>query len=152
MLDTAIYFPRQHTDILNKNLRKIKHCRKSLFYNNQEPWKKKNTSSCFDVTMGSYDGAEICELVGIFLLFLLAHIIDINSSGLYRDDGLILLLYVNRQNMDRIRKNVIKIFKEVEFKIEIKTNLKIVDFLDVAFNLTNGTYRPYKKPNSYIII
>ena len=27
-------------------------------------WKKKSTDSCFDVTMGSYDGADNCELVG----------------------------------------------------------------------------------------
>ena len=52
---------------------------------------KKNTDSCFDVTMGSYDGAEICELVGIYVLSLLANIIDKNNSGLYRDYGLILL-------------------------------------------------------------
>ena len=49
--------------------------------------------------------------------------------------------------MDRVRKNVIKIFKEVCFKIEIQTRLKIVNFLDVTFNLANGTYRPYKKAN-----
>ena len=81
-------------------MRIIKHCRKSLLYNNQEPWKKKNTDSCFDVTMGGYDGAENCELAGIYLLFLLANIIDKNNSGLYRDDGLILLRNANRQNMD----------------------------------------------------
>ena len=52
---------------------------------------KKNTDSCFDVTMRSYDGAEICELIGIYVLFLLANIIDKNNSGLYRDYGLILL-------------------------------------------------------------
>ena len=91
--------------------------------------------------MGSYDGAEIYELVTIYLLFLLANI-DENNSGLRN---------VNRQNMDRIRKNVIKIFKEVGFKIEIRTNLKIVNFLDVTFNLTNGTYRPYKKPNDPLL-
>lgn len=34
---------------------------------------------------------------------------------------------VNRQNMDRIRKKVIKVFKEVGLKIEIKTNFKVVD-------------------------
>ena len=90
--------------------------------------------------MGSYDGAEIYELVGIYLLFLLANIVDKNNSGLYRDDGLILLRNVNRQNMDRIRKNVMKTFKEIGFKIEIRTNLKIVNFLNVTFNLTNGTY------------
>ena len=49
--------------------------------------------------------------------------------------------------MDQILKNVIKIVKEVGFEIEIRTNLKIVNFLDVTFNLTNGSYRPYKKPN-----
>ena len=151
ILDTAISFARQHTKISNENLRIIKHCRNSLLYNNQEPWKKKNTDSCFDVTMGSYDGTEICELVGIYVLFLLANIIDRNNSGLYLDDGLILLRNVNRQNMDRIRKNVIKIFKQVGFKIKIRTNLKIVNFLDVTFNLTNGTYRPYKKPNDPLL-
>ena len=95
--------------------------------------------------MGSHVGTEICELVGIYLLFMLANIIDKNNFGLYRDDGLILLRNVNRLNMDRIRKNVIKIFKEVGFETEIKTNLKIADFLKVTFNLTNDTYRPYQK-------
>ncbi|CAH3034629.1 unnamed protein product [Porites lobata] len=36
--------------------------------------------------MGSYDGAETCELVGSFLLSQLKHL-DVNI-GLYRDDGL----------------------------------------------------------------
>ena len=58
--------------------------------------------------------------------FLLAKIIDKNNSGLCCDDGLILLRNVNRQKMDRIRKNVIKIFTEVGFKIEIKINRKII--------------------------
>ena len=53
--------------------------------------------------------------------------------------------------MDRVRKNVIKIFKEVGFKIEIQTHLKIVNFLDVTFILANGTYRPYKKANESLL-
>ena len=53
--------------------------------------------------------------------------------------------------MDRVRKNVVKIFKEVGFKIEIQTHLKIVNFLDVTFNLANGTYRPYKKGNESLL-
>ena len=95
--------------------------------------------SCFDGTMASYVGAEVCEFVGIYLLPLLANIIDKNSSGLYRDDGVIFLRNVNGQNMDRVRKTVIKIFKKVGFKIEIQSRLKIVNFLDVIFNLANGT-------------
>ena len=101
--------------------------------------------------MGCYDGAEVCELVGIYLLSLLAKYIDKNDSGLYRDDGLILLRNANKQKMDCIRKAIIKIFKGVRFKIEIRTNLKIVDFLDVTFNLENGACRPYKKINDSLL-
>ena len=53
--------------------------------------------------------------------------------------------------MDRIRKNIIKLFKEPGFKTEIETNLKIVNFLVVTFNLTNSTYRPYRKPNDNLL-
>ena len=38
------------------------------------------------MTMGSFDGAEICELVGLYLLPQLQNL-NINV-GLYRDDGL----------------------------------------------------------------
>ena len=101
--------------------------------------------------MGSYDGAEICELVGIYIQSKLANLIDKKNLGLYRDDGLILLKNIKGREVDQIRKKVIKIFKDVGFKIEIKTNLKIVDFLDVTLNLSNGTYSPYKKLNDQLL-
>ena len=78
-------------------------------------------------------------------------IIDKNNSGLYCDDGLIFLRNVNGQKMDPVRKNVIKISKEVGFKIEVQTQLKIVNFLDVTFNLVNGTYRPYKEAKESLL-
>ena len=120
---------------------------KSLLYNNNEPWKKKDTESCFAVTMSSFDGAEICELVGIRILSLLSNKRNKQSSGLYRDDGLVLLRNTSKQKTDRIRKDIIEIFKNAGFKIEIKTNLHIVDFLDVTFNLLDGTYKPCRKLN-----
>ena len=109
--------------------------------------KKKNSDNCFDVTMGSYDGAEVCELVGTLVLSNLANSISKENCGLYRGDDLILMRNENGQKTDRIRKEVIKIFKEIGFKIEIKTNLKAVDFLHITFDLSNGTYKPYRKPN-----
>ena len=53
----------------------------------------------------------------------------------YRDNGLVILLNVNGQQIDRTRKNIIKIFKDVGFNIAIETNSKKVDFLDITFNL-----------------
>ena len=42
-------------------------------------------------------------------------------------------------------------FKHFCFKIKIKINVNIVDFLDLILNLNNGTYTPYKKPNDKIL-
>ena len=89
--------------------------------------------------MGSFDGAEICELVGIHILSLLSIKIDKQSTGLYRDDGLVLLRNTSKQKTDRIQKDIIEIFKKAGFKIEIKTNLHVVDILDVIFDLLDGT-------------
>ena len=38
--------------------------------------------------MGSYDGAEVCELVGLFILNDLCNEYGKDNIGLYRDDGL----------------------------------------------------------------
>ena len=66
--------------------------------------------------------------------------------GLSRDDGLIILRQLNRQQTHRIRKRIIETFKSFGFKIEIFTNLSEVDYLDATFNLKTNTYRPYRKP------
>ena len=61
-----------------------------MLFRNTEAWKKKS-ESCFDVTMGSHDGAEVCELVGILILLHLTKHINKNDVGLYRDGGLIVV-------------------------------------------------------------
>ena len=42
---------------------------------------------------------------------------------------------LNGQQMYKKRKSIIKIFKDIGFSIDIQTNLKEVDFLDVTLNL-----------------
>ena len=43
----------------------------------------------FDVTMGAWDGAEVAELVGLYLLQQMSlNVFGKNMFGLYRDDGL----------------------------------------------------------------
>ena len=138
-LNKAINFAENYTSISLGNIQIIKHCRKSLLFYNNEPWKKKEHDS-------SYDGAELCELIGIYIQYLLESTLEKDLMGLYRDDGLIILRNTNSKQTDKMRKNI-SIFKSIDFKIEITTNLTEVDFLDVTFNLERNTYRPYKKPN-----
>ena len=97
--------------------------------------------------MGSFDGAETCDLVGLFILNTLSHILGKENVGLYRDDGLACVKNLNGHQSDKLRKDITKVFKEMGLSITIAANLKIVNFLDVTFNLQNGTYKPYKKPN-----
>ena len=76
---------------------------------------------------------------------------DKKDCSSYRDDGLIILRNTNGQKMEQIRKSAIKVFKDIGFKIEVKSNLKIVHFLDVTFNLSNECYSPCKKPNDNLL-
>ena len=50
-------------------------------------WNKRD-SHLFDVSMGVYDGAEVCELVGNYLLYELSKLNEKKDIGFYRDDGL----------------------------------------------------------------
>ena len=58
--------------------------RKSLLFNEKSTWTMKD-GSLFDVTMGSFDGVEICELIGIYILHLLSSRFNKDQIGLYRD-------------------------------------------------------------------
>ena len=50
--------------------------------------------------------------------------------------------------LDRKRKKIIEVFKKYGSSITIKTNLLVVNFLDIQFNLLNGTFKPYRKLNN----
>ena len=69
LLKNAIYFAEQHTEISENNKTIIFHARKSLLFNGQNVWIKKE-GGVFDVTMGAFNGAEVCEAVGNFALSL----------------------------------------------------------------------------------
>ena len=150
ILDNALSLAKQHAEISDRDLRITKHYRKLLLYHENRTWKKKSSDNYFDVAMGSYDGVKVCELFCNLVLSTANSILK-ESFGLYMDNGLILVRNVNGQKTDRTREEVTKIFKEIGFEIEIQTNLKVVDFLDIAFNLSSGTYKPYRKLNDNLL-
>ena len=98
--------------------------------------------------MGSNDGTETCELVGLFLLYSIGEKLNKDNKALYRDDGLASFKNNNDHQNYKIRKELIKIFQTHDLKLEIKCNLKNVDYSDITFDLNTGSYRPYRKPNN----
>ena len=105
----------------------------------------------FDVTMGLYDGAELCELVGLFVLNKLSNIFEKNLVGLYRDDGLAVLRNCTARTADRIKKSVENIFKSYGLKITAEAGLHQVEFLDITINFRKEKFWPYRKPNDSLL-
>ena len=94
--------------VKSKDRETIFHDRKSLLYNEGEPWIKKQSNN-FDVTMESYRGAEVCELIGLFILSLIGNKYNPKNIGLCRDDGLAFFknqVARNLKNLKRLFKNV----------------------------------------------
>ena len=55
-------------------------------------------SELFDVVMGTFNWAEVCKLVGNFLLHKLSEEYERKNLALYRDDGLEKILKSLRKN------------------------------------------------------
>ena len=97
--------------------------------------------------MGSFHGAEICELVGLFLLHQLSLILDKDDVGLYYDDGLAVLCNSSSLDAEKMRKKVTQVFLLHDLRVTVDTNLTQSDFLDVTLNLSSKKYWPFRKPN-----
>ena len=83
LLQQALNFVKEHVDVPQRNIDIIMHGRKSLLFNREKAWVKRDGNGPFDVTMGCYDGAEICELVGMFALSQLTQHLDMRTVGLF---------------------------------------------------------------------
>ena len=70
--------------------------------------------------MGANDGAEICELVGLYILTEIHKNIDFTSIGLYRDDGLAVTRSASGSSMDRYWKTESNTSSYVGMKMKMK--------------------------------
>ena len=151
LLKEAITWGRQQrANISDIEEKAIFTARRNFLWYKGIPWKKQDSPS-FDVTMGSYDRAEICKLVGLYILDKIVSCnigIKRHECGLYRDDGLICSKKSKRE-LDTIRKKLHKLFTTLGLGITVEAGLKQVNFLDIHLvDLTTGTFQPYKKDAS----
>ena len=77
-------------------------------------------------------------------------IINPDRQGLYYGDGLIIIDNCTPRKGDIIRKKLHWLFDKFEFKLDIQANLKIIDYLDVTFNLYDETLCPFRKKTNII--
>ena len=131
LFNNSIHFAKQITEMSDYDMSLINQSQKTLF-NEKMPWVKKEGSEDFDVEMGCFDGAEGCELVGTFILNKLNNAFQNNTFGLYRDDGLVVIKDLSGPEIEGLKKNVVKTFKDCRLNTTIEANLHTVNYLDVT--------------------
>ena len=104
LLKLSLTYAMQFTTVSDEDVEINTHSRKTLLFDKNETWIKRCHSPMFDVPMGCYDGAEVCELVGLFILSKLSSEYPNDSIGLYRDDGLAVSKNMNARSADKARK------------------------------------------------
>ena len=132
LLSKAIKYAQSVTTIEEKVVKTIYHAHKSLLFDKDNVWVKNDNPEF--VTMGSSDGAELCELVGLYLLDLLTKEFGKQNIDLYRDDGLSCFENISGPDSEKIKKKIFKIFKSNGLSITLECNLIVTDFLDVTFD------------------
>ena len=131
--ETVVEITEEEKDVVNKT-------KMSLLFVKGKPWVKR--SSEWDVTMGSFDGAETCELVGLFMLNKLRETnLDL---GFYRDDGLGVTNLKGRP-LEAKRQQIQQIFRQHDLRVTITANLEATDFLDIFLDLRSKKYRVFTK-------
>lgn len=105
---TAVNLPKSHYPISNHEINIIKQAQKPILFHNGYLWTKRSKPE-FNIATGAFHSAEAGELFGILLLWKPRLIFNIQDTKLYRDDGIILLQKTSQQNIDRLRKDLIKL-------------------------------------------
>ena len=143
LLDQALDWASELVFISQEDRELFHQTKDSLLFDRGTIWVKKGEQS-FDVSMGSWDGAETCDLVGMFLLSQLKHLPA--KIGLYRDDGLGVTALKPKEN-EALKKQISDIFKANGLGITISVNKKVISFLNVTLNLSDASFRDFSKVN-----
>ena len=146
LLTIALNFTKQITDISREDIQIIYYARKSLLFCN-EKLSMKRAGNLFDVTMGAYDGDE---LVDIFMLNKICEKHNKNDVRLCRDDGLAEFKNISGPESKGMKNNFQSLFKNYGLEIIIECNKKVIDYLHITFDLEDGPYKPYHKPDNKI--
>ena len=63
--------------------------------------------------MGPHDEAEVCKLVGTYILSLTSEKYDKKDLGLYHDDGLGVVKNKSGSETEKVKKNIQKYLKKI---------------------------------------
>ena len=120
----AISYAKTITNVDDDQLSVIMQSRKALLFDNNEPWFKQTGEENFDVPMSCYDGAEVCELVGTYIL---------NKCYIQREHWAMSRQWIGnispKTEIERQKTQIVKVFKSCGLSITITINLVINHYI-----------------------
>ena len=125
VLADAITFAAKYVSISDLEKKTIMQATNSFLCSNGQTWVKKE-GGIFDITMGGHHGAEVCDLIGLYILSQLIEVLP--NTGLYRDDGLSVSTATNRQ-IEIMKKKVCKFFRDNGIAVTIEANSKSISWM-----------------------
>ena len=144
LLNAALDWASKYVPIDEEKRNIIFKSRAPILVSEGSYWTKRSNPN-FDVAMGSYDGAEVCDLCGLFLLAELEKEKMNANFGSYKDDGLGVSSASARQ-IEKIKQQICKVYQKHGLQVTIEANKKVVQFLDAEFDLNQGSFKPFIKP------
>ena len=115
LLSKCLSLAETKVQITEDDKKIIYHSRKLLLSDRGNTWMKKGGSIWR--SNEAYDGAEVYELVGTFLLEKISEICKEGDIGLYRDDGLAVFGDKSGTQLEKIKKKLQKLFKECNLEV-----------------------------------
>ena len=150
----ALSFAKKYSPISEQEEKIVYNATKSVLYHDDKIWVKKTRSAdeeeLFDITMGGFHGAEVCELVGLYMIDGLTKILPGGNVGLYRDDGLAAIPKQPGPETERLKKKIHAYAHSIGLRFEIEVPSPRTEYLDIVMDLEKHTFMPYRKPDNII--
>ena len=102
LLEKALKFPEEYTDIPTNDKAIVNHAWKSLNSCSTKAKLGWKDSRLFDLATSALDRGEVCELFSNFLLHKLSEKYERKNLALYRDDGLTIFKNVDGPESEKI--------------------------------------------------
>ena len=104
LLSKCVSFAETKVQITEDDKKIIYHSRKLLLFDKGNTWMKKGGDPL--CSSGAYDGAEVCELVGAFLLEKISKICNKSNIALYTDDGVSIFRNKSGTQLEKMKKKL----------------------------------------------
>ena len=119
LLEKALEFANKYKNVTKEEKTIIYNASKSNLVNQGDIWTKKDRNDSielFDITMGSKHGAEISELVGLYILQGLKQINREQIMGIYRDYELIAMKKsTSNVEVEKIKNECISLLNQLKY-------------------------------------